>query len=80
MAKITINIPAADRERLLAVLAVIDHSKPVTPAKKESISALVMPVVLREIARRERGGKVVVSTRAAGRPKKQTTNKEAIKR
>lgn len=64
MAKITINIPSADRQRLLAVL---DSDNPTRP---ESISALVMPVVLREIARRERGGKVVASTRVAGRPKK----------
>ena len=57
--KVQTNLREAEVARLKGVLV-----------ESETVSGFVAVAVEREIARRERGGKVVVTARLPGRPKK----------
>lgn len=59
MPKITINLLPAEFERLRQALK-----------DSESLSSFGSAAIVREIMRREKGGKVHVNERKAGRPKK----------
>jgi len=61
MPKVTTNLTIGDHERLAAAML-----------PGESVGHFVADSVLREIARRERGGKVKLTKRVAGRPPKKS--------